>query len=365
MAFTGTDNSTNLGPALSQLFQKELVFQYNLVAHTSQNIPAEPIQQGNAKNVAWTVLLNDSYNGFGQTGSAYNEGTAFNVATEAGAPSIVPCTLPWGLYRDGFSFTDQEVDEAAVSVGSAVGASIGIVRTKSKVSVEVLGSLSNVDLWTGTGSATTGAYVGAPNAIGFTTAFAASGTYASVNVANYPSWAANVFANGGVARALSFDLMSTIETTIFNACNDECDLISNSSNVYRKYELLFLPNTRYTNGEATLKKGTLKYGESRMIRDKDAPEANGKGVQAWINTKYVSRAFLPSTELSRGDVFKVEDKELVSSNGGDVMTPLALPVRIIPLARLGDYETWMVKTTWQLKVTRRNAQAYVSDLATV
>jgi hypothetical protein len=157
--------------------------------------------------------------------------------------------------------------------------------------------------------------------------------------------------------------MSQIEANIFNACNEDADLIINSTNVQRKYELLFLPNTRYTNGEASQAMQVPRYKNAKMIRDKDAPEANGGGCQVWLNTRYVSKAFLPPTKQSALDVFRTFEQEMAGSNGEDVKTPVSIPCRVIPLARTGDYSNYMVKSTWQLKITRRNACALVQDIA--
>lgn len=360
------DVSTDVATALSQRFQKDIARQYNRETVLAAELPSEGAVQGNAKNVAWDVVLGDSFNGFGQTANAYNEGTAM-AAGEFTTDAIAPAILPWGLYRNGFSVSDHEFDMAFVSGGTAVEASVSLLRERILSATSKLASQENVDLWNGTGSATSGVYVGAPNIIGFLGgALANSGTYAGLSVSNYPSWGGNVLSNGGVARPLTFDLLAQLETNIFVACGQKPKKIVCSPNVWRKYSALFEPLRRFNDDQNVYSTSTdvLMWRGIPVIRDKDGYEFNGAGTLLMLNTDYVSKAYLPPSQVSRQDVWKVQDESLKGSNGkqGD-FTDMSVPVRIIPLARTGDYMNFMVKSTVQLKVTRRNANGYISDIA--
>jgi hypothetical protein len=359
------DVSSDIASALSQRFQADIARQYNRVTMLAAALKSEGAVQGNAKNVAWDVVLGDSYNGFGQTANAYNEGTAM-ASDEFSTDTIAPAILPWGLYRNGFSVSDQEFDTAFPSAGSASAISVGLLRERILSATSKLASLENMDLWSGTGSASSGVYVGAPNIIGvFGGALAASGTYAGISVTDYPSWGSNVLANGGVPRPLTFDLMQQIEAEIFNACSEKPDLIVCSTNVWRKYSDLFEPLRRFNDSESKRDDGVdeLSWRGIRIIRDKDAPEANGAGCMLFLNTRHITKVYLPPTEMSRADVWKVQDDSLKGFNGDQVMTDTAVPVRVIPLARTGDYMNFMVKSTLQLKVTRRNALGVLQDIS--
>lgn len=363
------DTSVDIASALSQRFQADIVRQYNRLTTTSAAIPSEGAVQGNAKNVAWDVVMGDFYNGFGQTANAYPEGTNVSAA-ETTADTIAPAILPWALYRSCFAVTDHEYDTAFVSGGTAAQASVGLLRERILSATTKLASLENVDLWSGTGTATSGVYVGAPNVIGFFGgALAASGSYAGISVSNYPSWASNVLANGGVGRPLTFDLMAQLETEIYNACSEKPNLIVCSSNVWRKYSALFEPLRRFNdqaNGDTyNTSTDMLEWRGIRIMRDKDAPESNGTGVMVFLNTNYISKAYLPPSDNSRQDVWKVQDQSLQGTNGANVVSDHSVPVRIIPLARLGDYSTFMCKSTMQLKITRRNSMGVISDISIV
>ncbi len=359
------DISTDVAAALSQRFAADIKRQYNRETVLAAELSSEGAVQGNAKNVAWDVVLGDSYNGFGQTANAYNEGTDVSAA-EKTTDTIAPAILPWGLYRNAFSVSDHEFDTAFVSGGSATQASVGLLKERILSATTKLASLENLDLWSGTGSATSGVYVGAPNIIGFLGgALANSGTYAGISVANYPSWSGNVLANGGVPRPLTFDLLSQLETNIFVACGQKPTKIVASPNVWRKYSALFEPLRRFNDAQNVYSTSTdvLMWRGIPIIRDKDGVEAAGAGTLLMINENYVTKAYLPPSQNSREDVWKVQDESLKGSNGAPgQMTDTSVPVRIIPLARTGDYMNFMVKSTVQLKITRRNTCGYISDI---
>jgi hypothetical protein len=359
------DVSSDIASALSQRFQSDIARQYNRVTMLASALGSEGAVQGNAKNVAWDVVLGDSYDGFGQTANAFNEGTPMEAA-EFTTDTIAPAILPWGLYRNGFSVSDLEFDEAFVSGGTATAASVQLLRERILSATSKLASLQNQDLWNGTGSATSGVYVGAPNIVGlFGGALAASGTYAGISVSDYPSWGSNVLANGGVPRPLTFDLLAQLESEIFNSASEKPDLIVMSTNVWRKYSLMFEPLRRFNDDQSKYDTSVdmLEWRGIKIIRDKDAPEANGAGVLVMLNTNHITKAYLPPTQASRADVFKVQDDSLRGFNGDAQFTDTAVPVRVIPLARTGDYMNFMVKTTVQLKVTRRNALGTIADIS--
>ncbi len=362
------DTSVDIANALSQRFRPDIARQYNRVTMLATALGSEGAVRGNAKNVAWDVVLGDGYNGFGQTANAYNEGTPMEAA-EFTTDSVAPAILPWGLYRNGFSVSDQEFDEAFADIGGAATAiNSGLLRERILSATSKLASQENVDFWTGTGTATTGVYVGAPNIIGlFGGALANSGTYAGLSVSNYPSWGSNVLANGGVPRPLTLDLFAQLETEIFNACSEKPNLIVMSSNVWRKYNVLFEPERRFNDAQSSYNTSvdSLMWRGIRIIRDKDAPEANGSGCLVMLNTNHITKCYLPPSDMSRADVWKVQDQSLQGFNGDATFTDTSMPVRIIPLARTGDYMNFMIKSTCQLKVTRRNALGTISDISIV
>ena len=362
------DNSSDIASALSQRFAPAIARQYNRITVLAGEIESEGAIQGNAKNVAWDVVLGDLYNGFGQVASAYNEGTVM-AAGEFTTDTIAPAILPWALYRDGFSITDLEFDEAFVDGGgSATATSVKLLEERILSATSTLASLGNMDIWSGTGTATSGAYVGAPNVIGFAGgALASSGTYAGLSVTNYPSWAGNVVANGGVPRPLTVDLMSKVESEIYNACAEKPDMIVCSTGVWQKYNSLFEPLRRENDDKSVYSTSVdkLMWRGIPVIRDKDAPEVAGNGSMLFLNRRHCKKVFLPVSKSSVADVWKAPESELEGFNGDEMRSAMSLPVVVIPLARTGDFSSYMVKTTWQLKITRRNSMGLLTDISTV
>ena len=359
--------SADIAAALSQTFAAKIARQYNRVTMLASVIGSEGAVQGNAKNIAWDVIAgtgpvdSDGYHS-GQMATAYNEGTAV-AENEFTVDPIVPAILPWGLYRASFSVTDQEFDTANVSKAMADAASFKLFEERFLSACTKLASVQNVDLWSGTGTAVGGLYVGAPNIVGLSTALAASGTYAQLAVSDYPEWASNVLANGGVSRPLTFDLLAQLESEIFVACSEKPDLIVCSPGVWRKYSILFEPLRRFNDSQGLYNTSVdeLQWRGIRIVRDKDAPV----GTLVMLNKQHLTKVFLPSSENSMQDVFKVRDEMGVGFNGDATFTDMSVPFRLIPLARSGDYSNFMVKSTLQLKVTRRNSMGVISDISEV
>jgi hypothetical protein len=352
----------NVASALSQRFLPRVARQYNrqTILLSELDVWASPMQ-GVAKNVAFDAVLGDN----GQQYQAAAEGTAM-ASSEFTTDNIVPGTLPWAIYRNGFAVSDTEFDAAVASIGSATAVE-NMLMERILSATTALADGQNIDAWSGTGTALNGN----PNIIGFQGgALAASGTYAGISRSTYPSFGGNVLANGGVARPLSFDLLAQGETEIFVGCGMKPQLMVASPNVWRKYSSLFEPLRRFNDDQRVYNTSTdvLQWRGIPIVRDKDGYEnpAAGTGTLLMLNKDHCKLACLSPTEMSRQDVWKVQDKPGSGSNGepgGE--TSIKVPFRIIPLARVGDYMQFMVKSTVQLVVDRPNASCIIQDISIV
>ena len=224
--------------------------------------------------------------------------------------------------------------------------------------VSKLASVINVDLWSGTGTDLSSN----PNIVGIEGgALEASGIYAGINRASQTEWKGNVLANGGVARPLTIDLMEQMDANIFTASSEKPDLIVCDPATFRKYKGLFEP-IRRIEGERVSKYDTstseLFFQGIPIHRDKDAVA----GTMAFLNTREMAKVFLPGSDMSEEDVFKVEWVEGKGESGAEV-TPTGLPFRIVPLAKNGDSLKFMVKCVLNLKVMRPNCMGYIKDIS--
>lgn len=347
------DKLTNVANALSQRFASKLAIQFNRSTVTGQIIPTEP---GYGKNVAWDVLMNGAELANGGVGS-YAEGTDV-VSGDFAQDVALPAVLSWASYRQAFAMTELELDAAGSSQGSAE-ALIRLLDTRVMGSVTALASKVNSDLLVGDGSdaSTNQTIVGLLGG-----SLDATGTYAGLDRGTYPLWSGNVMANGGVARALTTDLMEQMLVNIYVASGTRPDVIICSPNVKRKYKSLLEPLRRLAEPVYKTSAEAAVFSGMDIFEDKDLVESGGKGTMIFLNRQHVSKVFLPVNSMSDSDGSGAKSMEGYGSNGEDKQS-LSVPFRIVPLAKTGDYVKFMVKCVLQLKVNRPNAHGYISDIA--
>lgn len=347
---SGIDTLSNVANALSQRFASKLSRQFNRMSVVAAALPSE---EGFGKNVAWDAEFS------GATAGSYAEG-ADVAGGELNVDVLVPATLSWGHYRSAFKVSETELDAASSSQGSA-DAILALLDERIMSAGSKLASVINSDLWVGTG--TDGS--GNPNIVGLHGgALETSGIYAGVNRATYVEWKGNVLANGGVARALTVDLMDQMEANIFSASGVRPNLIVCDPATFRKYKGLF-ESVRRIEGTGPIDRydtstSELFYQGIPILRDKDATA----GTMSFLNTKDVKKIYLPSTKMAQSDVFKTMMKEGVGSNGDGEDNFTGLPFKIAPLAKNGDSLTFFVKSVLNLKVARPCSMGYIKDLAT-
>lgn len=345
----GIDLLTNVAGALSQRFASKLSRQMNRMAVLAAAIPSEA---GFGKNVAWDIEFS------GAGAGSYAEG-ADVVNGELLVDALVPATLSWGHYRSAFQVSETEFDAASSSAGSA-DAIIRLFDERIMSSGMKLASVINSDLWSGTG--TDGS--GNPNVVGIQGgALETSGFYASVNRATYSEWKGNVLANGGIARSLTVDLMDQMDANIFSASGIRPNLIVCDPATFRKYKGLF-EAVRRVEGTGPIQRydtstSELFYQGIPILRDKDAPS----GTMSFLNTNQLKKVYLPISQMSSEDVFKVKEVEGMGGNGDGEDNMTGLPFKIVPLAKNGDSLKFMVKCVLNLKAMRPNSMGYIKDIS--
>lgn len=327
--------------ALSLTFQPKLARQWNRMARTVAMLEAKP---GQGKSVNWDVSLS------GQTAATYTEGD--DVASgELLIDAKLPAVLAWGLYRNGFGLTEHQL-EAAMNSKDTAEELVQLLEESVFESVAALASKLNVDLFAGVGS---GALVGLDSAL------ITSSSYGGIDVGTYPVFASTVNANGGVPRALTVDLMNTVESAIFTASGHRPDVIVTTPALHAKYKGLFEPIRRVMNDQSydtSVQDDMVYFMGIPVIRDKDCPA----GKMYFLNRSAMHIAYMPPQNFGDALGFKVVMG--AGSAGGDGEENISgLPFKISALAKTGTSVKFFTKCTAQLVVRHPNRCAVLKDLA--
>lgn len=344
---------SGISSALATTFAARLRRQWNRVAVTAAVIPMVPATgQGGGKQIGWDVEFS------GASAASFAEGSDVG-AGEYNTDPIQPAVLSFGQYRSAFQLSNLEIKAAQANIANA--AELGrIFAERLDGSVSKIASVANADIWTGTGSDGSSN----PNIIGIPTALAASGAYAGLSKSTFTEWAGNILANGGVARALTQDLLYNLDQLIFTASGKTPKIIIASPGVYRKYAGLFEAIKRVmvgANGEVPSFSGgerELSWKGMPVIRDRNMPS----GTLAMLDTEEIQ--LRPLTGLVDADGIMAQNRALVSSNG-DTSANLPLVCDVYPLARTGSAVKFMAETYLQLQVMRVNAHGLVQDISEV
>lgn len=345
------ENLAGISSALATTFSARLRRQWNRVAVTAATIEMEPATgQGGGKQIGWDVEFS------GASAAAFSEGSDV-AASEFAVDPLLPAVLPFGMYRSAFQLSNLEIKAAQANPANA--AELGrIVMERMDGSLAKMASKANADFWAGTGVDGSGN----PTIIGFPTALDPTAPYAGINKVTYPEWAGNVLANGGVGRALTFDLLYNADQVVYVASGKTAKVILCSPDVYRKYADLFETIKRVMvgpNGEVPTFSGgerELYWKGMPVFRDKDMPS----GTLAMLNTDDIR--IRPLAGVANQDGVQVASRQLPSSNGEtDTRTPLM--VDVYPLARTGSAQKFVAEMYLQLQVQRVNSHCLIKDIS--
>lgn len=329
--------------ALSLTFQPKLARQWNRMARTLALLEAKP---GQGKSVNWDVSVT------GQTAATYTEGDDVGSG-ELLIDTKLPATLAWGLYRNAFGLTEHQI-EAAMNSRDTAEELTQLLEESVFESHAALASKLNADLFAGTGS---GALVGLDGAL------LTSSTYGGIDVGTYTDFASTVNANGGVSRALTVDLMNTVESSIFTKSGHRPDVIVTTPAIHAKYKSLFEPIRRVVGDspnayDTSVQDDMVYFMGIPVIRDKDCPA----GKMYFLNRSALHIAYMPPQNF--GDALAFNVRMGGGSAGGDGEENVSgLPFKISALAKTGTSVKFFVKSTCQLVVRHPNRCAVLKDLA--
>lgn len=345
------ENLGGISAALATTFSARLRRQWNRTAVTAATLLMEPATgQGGGKQIGWDVEFS------GATASSFAEGSDVQ-ASEFAVDPLLPAILPFGMYRSPFQLSNLEIKAALANPANA--AELGrIVMERLDGSLAKMASKANTDIWQGTGVDGSGN----PTIIGLPTALDPTASYAGINKVTFSEWAGNVLANGGVGRALTFDLLYNADQLIYTASGKTAKVIIAAPDVYRKYANLFETIKRVIvgpNGELPTYTGgerELNWKGMPVIRDKDMTA----GTLAMLNTDDIR--IRPLAGQADQDGVQVSTRQLPSSNG-ETYAETPLLVDVYPLARTGSAQKFVAEMYLQLQVQRVNSHCIIKDIA--
>jgi hypothetical protein len=347
-----------IADALPTILQDVIVPQMNRSAPALQIIGHDGSGQ---KVMSWDVEFKASGE---TTDSSIAEGADVTTFQD---DDVVPAVLAWKDYSEAIALTGKVLSAARGSAGAGKGASelSNLWAQKMLRAVNRLGKNLGRDFWSGPGTGTRilGLYGGSTLTSG--APLSNAGEYAGISRVTYPDWQSNVIANGGVGRALSFQLMRDTRREIYEACGEMPDVIFCDPTQHEKYGMLFNDQRRYVQeitirGQKFVLDGgyrALEFDGIPIIADVNHP-AN---TMTWLNTNYVKICSLNDqiSEANRSPrmvQLQVMPEEQLMSGA----TPLM--ARLNPLAVDGDkYKIQMILYP-QVKVERPNSCGVLADL---
>lgn len=352
-------DTSRIAAALPTVVDGKIVPQMNRSAPILQLLGYDP---GDGKNLSWDVEFKNSGE---TTDSSIAEGA--DVAAY-GDDDEVMAVLGYKDYSEAIAVTGKAIEVAAKSAGGGMGADplMNLWEHKLGQAVKRLGKNLGRDIWTGSGSGNRilGLYGGSTLTSG--APLSNAGTYAGINRATYADWQANVVANSGTPRALTFDLLREMRREIYEACGEMPDLIMCDAAQHEKYGALFGDNRRYVQevtirGESIRLDGgyrALEFDGIPIIADVNHPA----GCMSFLNTNYIKISGLDTqprdSNRAPGMIaLQVMPEEQLNSGS----TPLR--ARLNPLAVTGDLYKIQMLLYPQLKVERCNVHGVLADLA--
>ena len=343
-----TTDLAAIASSLATIFEDRITSQINRATVLLQTLPVGP---GEGKNLAWTVRFGTGVGGVRADGADL-EAAHFLTDTK------VPAQLDYGTYDSPFAMTGKAL-AGALATGNPADLE-NLFAEEMMEAVERLAKGISGALFTGDGSTDTiHGFYGASGPLDTT------GTYAGVNRSTYSQWASNEYANGGVDRALTFDLMRDVVEGVYTASGENTDLIVTTPALWTKFGKLFGDNRRYTQDitlrgqKITLAGGfqALEFDGVPVVRDVDAPA----GTMAFLSTRHLKVCQMPdavtAVNQSMGMTGIKGSPEADFGEGTGKLT-----ARINPLGRTGDSYKFQLINYPQLKCRKPNAQASLIDL---
>lgn len=294
-------------------------------------------------------------------------GSAVGAARAEGADvsafnddELVPALLDYGTYDDAFAITGKALAKAYASGNPKDLEDLfgyKIMRSAERLAKGIAGNVHD-----GTGATD---QIAGFRPTGGGGALGATGTYAGIDRATYPQWAATVKANGGVGRALSLDLMRETVTDIYKASGLHFDAVLCDPDMHRKYGALIGQERRYVQ-QVTLRGQTIVLDGGYQVLEFD-----GRPVIMDVDAQPEEMLFLSSNDIK---IKQLPSPVRSEHSGGMTMgiggTPehqlgasrKRLQARVNFLAKAGDKYKFQLIAYPGLQVRTPNRHGVLADI---
>lgn len=316
-------NLAAIAGTLGTLFEDEIVSQINRATVLLQMMPVTFSQ---SHTINWSVRVGTG------VGKTTTDGADVDLAADPGFDPKIPAQLQHGIYMEPFAVTGLAL-AGAMATGNP-GALRNLFAEELSDAIERLTKKLAIDIYTGDG--TGGAILGLYATAG---AMRATGVYAGIDRAVRTQWAATEMLNGGVARALTTDLMREMRQRIYTASGKKPDLIVCEPALHTKYGKLLGQQRRYVQ-EVTVRQQRivldggyymLEFDGVPVLEDVDSPA----GKMGFINTRWIRMQQLPDAVSAVNQ--SMAQVGLKGTEEEQLGAPTAkLTARINPLGRKGD-----------------------------
>jgi hypothetical protein len=345
-----TVDLASLTAVLQRRFEPDVVSQIQRAAPMLQ-VLGPNVRDADSHVIQWDVKFGSASAG---SAAAIAEGadvSTFNTDTK------VPAVLSFGTYHDAFEITGKAIASAIASGNPAALAAL--FESEIRDSAMRLSHALATEFYSGDGSGERmmGLLGGA---------ILDSGTYAAINRATYPQWRGNIRANGGVPRAVSFELLRGLSTDVYKACGLRPNFIVCGPSTHDQYGSLFGPQRRYITdintpgGVMKLSGGyrALEFDGVPLMEDVNCPE----GKFLFLNLDYLLFRQLPQPGqvVTRSMGERPLETAPEQTRGGG---PIPVRVRIQGLAITGDKYRFALYVYPQVQVRRPQAFGILSDIS--
>jgi hypothetical protein len=309
-----------------------------------------PLKLSGGPKASWPIQT-----GAGATAVEVSEGSDVIAGEYVDSVEQRP-ELDWAELRAAFSLSDRAVATAQNANAGDPAMIFDLFGEKILQASTGIASKVNSLLYAGTGTATFNG-VSVASVVGFGAALANSGDYAGITRSSYTNFYGNVVANGGVARPLSIDLMSQLDSNVFTACNNTDYDIFTTPTIKRRYEDIF-ESRRFTTGGGDLGSDNVSWHGKAINRDKDCTS----GRMYFINSAYVELAACPAPNITM-EQFAKRLANIAGTADAKTFNATMIPAQVVLLGKTGSAVKGYLSSMVALKVKRPNSMGYISDIA--